>query len=130
MRVRPEAFDADRQAGVVMFTPSRLDADGRRRVLAVQDTLGVMGQAMHTRFENTSIAMPENIAMGYWPELPRHIFDVRAGRDVTQGEFFTTADPAHDPDRKSVWTKTYWDIYHNVVTVSLLTPVYDADQFV
>jgi hypothetical protein len=125
VRTRAEGFDATRQAGVAIHSPARLDVDAKRRVLAAEDTLGRMGQALHTRFQNTWIIMPENLTMGYTPEVPRRIFETRPRRDFTQSELFTSAGPARNPERRSVWSATYWDGSANVAAITVTTPAYD-----
>ncbi len=128
LRSRASAFDPARQAGVVLMAPDRFDADRIRFVIGAQNTLEQMGRAMHVRFQNVWMILPENASLGYWPERPRWPFLPKAGFDFTEGDLFTLAAPAKNPDRKSVWTAVYED-HEGTAMVSVVRPAYDGDRF-
>jgi signal transduction histidine kinase/DNA-binding response OmpR family regulator len=129
LRSRPERFNPQRDAGMTIMQPDRLDDDTMRRVLAAQDTVEQMGRAMHTRFQNVWMILPEDIALGYWPEMPRWPFAARNRKDFTDNKLFTLAGPANNPSRESVWTDVYQDGTRKIAMVSVTLPVYDGDRF-
>ena len=60
LRNRPERFDGTRMPGV--FIPrGEADAELRRRILASYDVLAQYGPALHTRFTNTYVVLPEGV---------------------------------------------------------------------
>jgi PAS domain S-box-containing protein len=128
---RPDLYDPARMAGVGIHNPGLqiLDADLKRRVLAAQDTIEQMGQALHPRFQNTYLTMPENINIGYWPEEPKGPFTMRVAANYRASEVFRIADPERNPERKSVWSRMYRDRTKKAGLVSLSTPVYEQDRF-
>jgi anti-anti-sigma regulatory factor/HAMP domain-containing protein len=130
IRPRPERFDPRRDAAVVLNPPALLDAALMRRVLGAQDAIEQMGRAMHTRFQNTWMVMPENVSIGYWPEAPRWPFEISASTNFTTGTTFTLARPEENPERRPVWTGVYRDRTMDIVMTSAALPVYDGDRFV
>jgi len=129
VRTRPETFDPNRHAGTSIIDIKRLDDAAKRRVLAAHDTIEQMGRAMHTRFQNLWLLTPENVGMGYWPEMPRWPFDTKAGMDFTSDELFKLGGPEKNPERKPVWTEVYQDRSKKIAMVSVTYPLYDHDRF-
>lgn len=129
VRSRKDIFDPSRHAGTSIQNPARINADVQRRVLAAEDTAALHGAVMHIRFQNTWIILPENIAMGYWPEVPTWPFDTKAGYDFTADDLFQLAQPEKNKERKSIWTDVYLDRTRHVSVVSAAMPMYDGDRF-
>lgn len=129
VRTRPEKFDPNRHAGTAIIDIKRLDDSSKRSVLAAQDTIEQMGRAMHTRFQNLWLLTPDNVGMGYWPEMPRWPFDTKAGMDFTADELFKLGSPEKNPSRMPVWTEVYQDRSKKIAMVSVTYPLYDQDRF-
>jgi anti-anti-sigma factor len=130
IRSRLSLFDPQTVAGVAILDPSRLDMALARRVLAAQDTLEQMGHAMHIRFQNTWMAMPENVGSAYWPESPNSSYQYTPSTRLYETPIFKAASPKENPERKSIWTDTYEDPSTKQMMVSLVRPLYDGDQFI
>lgn len=129
VRSRKSIFNPVKDAGTSIQQPERLNPDVQRRVLSAEDTAAQLGAAMHVRFQNTWLILPENIAMGYWPEVPSWPFDTKAGYDFNADHLYQLASPEKNKERKSIWTDVYLDRTRQVSVVSAAMPMYDGDRF-
>ena len=129
VRSRAERFDPARHSGAAIIQPERLDDAARRRLLAAHDTLEQMGRAMHTRFQDVWMIMPENVSLGFWPETPQWPFARKAGYDFTKDMLYNLAGPAKNPERRPVWSDVYQDRSQKIAMVSVTRPAYDGDRF-
>jgi len=132
IRNKPAHFDGTRQVGVYIGKtqgkPLNLNADIRRRVLILYQLLMRYGPSWHNRFQDTYVTTPENIMVIYWPEIPTWVFDASADLYIPNEEYVWIADPQHNPKRKSVWSKLFYDKVSSIWMVSCETPVDIANQ--
>lgn len=129
MRTRKASFDPERDAGASVQHPAQMNPAAQRRLLAAEDTASHMGAAMHIRFQNTWMILPENVSLGYWPEAPTWPFETKAGFDFTADPMYKHAGPEHNTDRKSIWTDVYQDRTNQMSMVSAAMPMYDGSRF-
>ncbi|MFY0567743.1 HAMP domain-containing protein [Archangium lansingense] len=126
LRNRRELFDGTRMPGVFVPKDVTLDADFRRRLVAAYDVVSQYAPAFHVRFTNTGIMLPEGVVVGYWPEGPNYFQDLEATFSIKDFEYFTLAQPEHNPKRESVWTSIFEDPPTQTWMVTVTTPL-DVD---
>ena len=125
IRNRPELFDGTRQAGVYIDETLTINAEIRRRVVTFYELVTSYGKAWHNRFQNTTIIIPENILVVYWPEFPTWTQDVTTDFKLFE-EWKQIADKKHNPTQEALWTSVYYDTIAKDWMVSYVTPV-DVD---
>lgn len=94
----------------------------RNKVNISYHLLAQYGPAWTNRFESLYVAMPENVALLYWPGLPWGL-DAEPDLDITQEQWYTIATEEQNPQRSPVWTGLYFDKTAKDWMVSLETPV-------
>ncbi len=122
IRNQPENFDRSRQPGVYIGKNVKLNPEIRRLVLTLYHLVMSYGPAWHTRFQNTYINAPENIAVMYWPEVP-WAENAAADLDLPKEESYWLTDQNHNPTRKTICTGIYYDKVARNWMVSCETPV-------
>jgi signal transduction histidine kinase len=125
IRNRPELFDGTRQAGVYIYETLTINAEIRRRVVIFYELATSYGKAWHNRFQNTTIIIPENILVVYWPEFPTWTQDITTDFNLPE-EWGQIADKKHNPTQEALWTGVYYDTIAKNWMVSYVTPV-DVD---
>ncbi|ACA85124.1 multi-sensor hybrid histidine kinase [Shewanella woodyi ATCC 51908] len=98
------------------------DQTFRNKVNISYHLLAQYGPAWTNRFESLYVAMPENVALLYWPELPWGL-DAEPQLDITKEQWYTIATQENNPQRSPVWTGLYFDKTAKDWMVSLETPV-------
>ncbi len=116
-------FDGSREAFVFIGKDVKIDADIRRRVMVFMELSQEFGRAWHHKFQNLYFTTPENILVGYWPEVPDWAHNLPADMYMPNEEYVWIADKKHNPDRMSVWTGLFHDIGSKKWMSSLETPV-------
>ncbi|NQU57547.1 MAG: cache domain-containing protein, partial [Rhodospirillales bacterium] len=122
-RSRLKGFDGTREGFVFIDRKVVIDADIRRRVLTFLELSNEYGPAWHHLLQNVYFTTPENILVGYWPEVPTWAHDVDPELYMPDEEYVWVADMEHNPERKSVWTSLFYDTTGKIWMVSLETPV-------
>lgn len=131
MRLRPEYFDgtigADgiRRAGLSGFIGANLQnmTDELKRRLALSyHLLAEYGPAWHSRFINTTISMPENAMVMFWPDFPWGR-EVAADLDITAYSVVKSTLISQNPRRHPVWTPLYHDHTANAWMVTYQLPI-------
>jgi C4-dicarboxylate-specific signal transduction histidine kinase len=123
LRSRPEHFDGRRMPGVFVASGVPLDDELRRRLLASYDVLTQYGPALHARFIDTYITLPEKAIIIYWPESPTWAQDAAADSPLTTLELFTNSLPENNPQRRTAWAGIFADTVIGSWMVSVSTPV-------
>ncbi|MFY0571589.1 ATP-binding protein [Archangium lansingense] len=123
IRNRPEVFDGTRMPGVIVPKGVQLDAGLRQRILAAYDVLTQYGPALHTRFTNTYVVLPEDVLVLYWPERPKWIQDAESDMSFMPLEFYELSLPDKNPKRGTVWCGIYSDPVDKSWMVSVSTPL-------
>jgi len=123
IRSRPEHFDGQRMPGVFVAPDAVLDEEVRRRVLAAYDVLAQYGPALHTRFTNTYITLPEKVLAIYWPESPSWVLDAEPSSPLTSLELFTNSLPENNAQRQTAWCGIFADTVVKSWMVSVSTPL-------
>jgi two-component system, NtrC family, sensor kinase len=129
IRSRRQGFDGTRQTGVFIGRSAAVNADLRRRVVSIESTLQPAGRLVQRRFLNNWMILPENISVQFWPAHPNDVHEAPSDVDFVNSEFYTIADPPHNPGRKSLWTKQNIDPTTKECMVTLSTPIYDGERF-
>ncbi|MFY0573227.1 HAMP domain-containing protein [Cystobacter fuscus] len=111
------------------------DDDLRRRFVASFEVLAQHGPAMHVRFTNTYVSLPEGAISIFWPEYPDWCRKVAPRLSVVQAKKpKSTPEPSYNdlwrssqrdqnPERRMVWSSIYRDKVSKVWVVSISTPV-------
>ncbi|HYH99116.1 ATP-binding protein [Hyalangium sp.] len=123
VRSRAEHFDGTRMPGVFIAADAPLDEELRRRILAAYDVLAQYGPALHTRFTNTYITLPEKLFAIYWPESPSWVLDAETAPPLTSLELFTISLPENNPQRQTAWCGIFADTVIKSWMVSVSTPL-------
>ena len=122
IRNRPEIFDGTRQAGVYIDKNLTINADIRKQAVTFYKLATSYGKAWHNRFQNTSIIIPDNILVIFWPELPTWTQDATADFELPE-EWRQVADKKYNPMQEALWTGIYYDAVAKNWMVSYVTPI-------
>ncbi|MBC8338639.1 MAG: PAS domain S-box protein [Alphaproteobacteria bacterium] len=122
-RTRLEGFDGEKQAFGFIGPQVTIDADIRRRVVIFNELSIAYGPPWHHQLQNVYFTAPENILVGYWPEVPTWAHDVSPDLFMPDEEFMWAADKKHNPSRDTVWTGLFYDETGKTWMVSVETPV-------
>ncbi|WPB78516.1 ATP-binding protein [Archangium violaceum] len=123
VRNRPELFDGTRMPGLMVPQGVPLSEGLRRSILAAYDVLAQYGPALHTRFINTYVVLPENALVLYWPERPTWTQDAESTQSFLGLEFYELSEPGKNPHRKTIWCGIYSDPVDRSWMVSVSTPL-------
>ncbi|QRO02897.1 HAMP domain-containing protein [Archangium violaceum] len=134
IRCRLEHFDGTKMPGGMVSAGFEPDADLLRRFLASYDVLAQHGPAMHVRFANTFISLPEGAVSVYWPEYPDWCRKVGSKLSVVQSkskgtpssksnELWLSSQRDKNPERQTVWSSIYREKVSKNWMVSVSTPL-------
>lgn len=123
VRARRGEFEGARDQFVFIGPKVNIDADIRRRVMLAWDLSREFGPPWHHRLQNLYFTMPENILVGYWPEVPDWAHRASADLSIPDEEYFWVSDKTHNPERKTVVTGLFFDPPSQSWMVSVETPV-------
>ncbi len=123
IRNRLDGFDGTRRAFAYIDKSITPDADLRRRVLAFYHLSNQFGPAWNERFENLYFTTPENILVGYYPDVPDYAHTSGPDLDMRTEEWVWIADKKHNPERKMAWTGVLYDPRADLWMISGETPV-------
>ena len=123
IRNRLENFDGTTQPFSYIGKQAINNADLRRRVVTFYDLSNEFGPAWHHRLQNIYFTTPENILVGYWPEVPSWAHDATADLYMPNEEYVSIADKKQNPDRKTAWTGLFYDAVAQAWMASVETPV-------
>ncbi len=105
------------------FSPKMTLTPSLRRVaMIVTDLLSQYGPAWRSRFFDAYAFTPEELFLGYWPEVLWYP-QATSGYEMASQEWFYVADLQHNPHRQTVWTGAYYDEISKVWLVSCVTPL-------
>lgn len=93
----------------------------RLSVIAV-DLLSQYGPAWRSRFFDMYVFTPEELFLGYWPEVLWYP-ETTSGYKMSQQEWFYLADLQHNPRRQTTWTGAYYDEVSKIWLISCVTPL-------
>ena len=122
-RNRLEGFDGTRDAFAYIGKQVKIDTSLQHRLLTFLDLSNQFGPAWHHRLQNVYFTTPDNILVGYWPDVPNWAHDLSADFYMPDEEFIWAANPENNPERLTVWTGLYYDISGETWMVSVETPV-------
>ncbi len=123
IRNRLEGFDGTKEAFAYIGTQAKIDADLRRQLLIYLDLSNQYGPAWHHRLQNVYFTTPDNILVGYWPQVPDWAHGTSADYYMPDEEFIWVVDKKHNPSRKTVWTGLFYDKPSGAWMVSVETPL-------
>ncbi|HYO69510.1 MAG TPA: histidine kinase, partial [Archangium sp.] len=123
VRNRAEGFDGTRMPGLFVPRGVRLDTDVRRRILASYDVLAQYGPALHTRFTDTYVTLPEGPLILYWPARPTWCLEAAPDFSVVDLPLFPISRPENNPERKTVWSEVFVDTVAHSSMASASTPL-------
>ncbi len=135
IRCRLENFDGMKMPGGMVSEGVEPDDDLRRRFVASFDVLAQHGPAMHVRFTNTYISLPEGAISIYWPDYPDWCRKVapmlsvvrtrksQANPPSDSSELWRSSQRDKNPERRMVWSNIYRDKVSKGWVVSISTPV-------
>lgn len=99
----------------------------KRRLVLAHRLLGEYGPAWSNRFINTTVSMPENAMVMYWPAFAWGL-EVRADLDMTAYSVVRSTLQEFNPARRPVWTPLYHDHTAKAWMVTYQLPVDHAGQ--
>ena len=123
IRNRLEGFDGTKEAFAYIGTQANIDAALRRQLLTYLDLSNQYGPAWHHRLQNVYFTTPDNILVGYWPQVPDWAHGTSADYYMPDEEFIWVADKKHNPSRETVWTGLFYDKPSGAWMVSVETPL-------
>lgn len=130
-RLKPDYFrgkvdgDGLLRYGMTGFVGNKLldiPPELKRRLLLSYKLLAEYGPAWHNRFINTTVAMPENAMVMFWPGFAWGL-EVEAGLDMTAFSVVRSTMLAENPGRKPVWTPLYHDHTADAWMVTYQLPI-------
>lgn len=124
IRTRWEKYDGREDAGVYIPPGHPINPAFKTFIVTLMDIAVTYGKTFRTHFQGTYFITPQNVLVIHWPETPFWARDVPANFDMTKEEYFWVADAAHNPERKTVWTRMFYDKLSNRWMTSGETPVY------
>jgi signal transduction histidine kinase len=129
IRNRPDTPDYTQAATLFLDDGVEVTAAVQRRVLVAYDLATNFGKAWIAQFPNFYILAPENFSVGYWPTFD---WAAEAGPDFYEPdeEYFKISTPEANPERKTVWTGTYYDSVSKDWLVSAVSPLYIDDRHI
>ncbi|MFV3076015.1 diguanylate cyclase domain-containing protein [Niveispirillum fermenti] len=99
----------------------------QRRMVLTYRLLGEYGPAWSNRFINTTVSMPENAMVMYWPAFAWGL-EVRADLDMTAFSVVNSTLQEANPARRPVWTPLYHDHTAKAWMVTYQLPVDHAGR--
>ncbi len=130
-RLRREYFDGviNREgvghkgmSGFIGANQQNIPAELKRRLVLSYHLLAEYGPAWNSRFINTTISMPENAMVMYWPAFAWGL-EVEANLDMTAFSVVRSTMFAENPQRRAVWTPLYHDHTAKAWMVTYQLPV-------
>ncbi|WP_224372128.1 ATP-binding protein [Hyalangium versicolor] len=123
VRPRRESFDGTQMVGVFIphGVPDSLSL--RRHLLAAYDVAAQYGPAFEGRFLNTYIVLAEGATVFWWPQHPQWAFEAPPDYPILDGEYYTIALPAQNPERRTAWTGVYRELTTQSWMVTASTPL-------
>ncbi|MCC6206950.1 MAG: EAL domain-containing protein [Gammaproteobacteria bacterium] len=108
--------------GGFISSGTQITPDLKRRAVLALTLLAKRGPSWRVRFPNLYVSLPEKVSLDYWPAVT-WTQNASAELDLSQEEWFYIADPAHNPERKPVWTGIYYDAPAKAWMVSCEVPI-------
>jgi two-component system NtrC family sensor kinase len=118
-----QGFDGTRLPQIFVARDVPVDDDLRRRLLAAYEVTAQYGPALHVRFTDTYVMLPEGALVMYWPKAPTWSRDVEATYSFAALDYFTDSLVQNNPGRKTSWTNVYEDEPSKVWLSSSTTPL-------
>jgi two-component system NtrC family sensor kinase len=123
VRPRRESFDGTQMVGVFIPLGVPVDLALRRNLLAAYDVAAQYGPAFESRFINTYIILEGGACVFWWPQRPNWAFEAAPDYPIQEGEYYTIALPAQNPERRTAWTGIYWEPTARSWMVTAATPL-------
>jgi len=122
-------FDGTREGFGYIGNTANIDRELQRRVLIFLELSNRFGPAWHHHLQNVYFTAPENLLVGYWPEVSSWAHDANSELYIPNEEFAWVADIAHNPARETVWTGLFYDETGKTWMASAETPVdFEGEQ--
>ena len=122
-RNRLSGFDGTRDAFAYIGRDVKINTTLRHQLLTYFDLSNQFGPAWHHRLQNVYFTTPDNILVGYWPEVPNWAHDLSADYYMPDEEFIWATNMENNPERKTIWTGLFYDLASEVWMVSVETPI-------
>jgi signal transduction histidine kinase len=123
IRNQLQGFDGTRMPQVFVAKDVPVDDDFRRRLIAAYEVTAQYGPALHVRFTDTYVMLPEGALVMYWPKAPTWSRDVEATYSFSTLDYFTQSLVQNNPRRETTWTGVYEDEPSKVWLTSSSTPL-------
>jgi signal transduction histidine kinase len=117
-------FDGKKTSGIYLNAGSSVTKEVMAKILAGYDISTRMGPAFHHNFQDTYFTYPENGIVLYWPEFPKWAVDLNETYDVRNEEYYAVATEKHDPEKKTIWSRLFYDKVSKTWMVTASTPIY------
>lgn len=121
-------FNSQTTPGVWVNYKTKLTATDRQLINTIFQTLQAGGPSIYPTFQNIYFNAAANYTVVYWPnylcaqQIPRHL-------TFAEKIYFKTAAPQENPQKRTVWTASYYDPIGNNWFTSCLIPIYYQNQF-
>ncbi|MGV8162910.1 MAG: ATP-binding protein [Candidatus Nanoarchaeia archaeon] len=114
-------------AGTMIYSNYDLTSENKLEMQALQKYTKIYADSTSTVFSNRYFSFEA----GYNSMYPDAWIYESGHDDLFKEElWYYVADPVHNPLRESVWTPVYYDTVIGSWMVSLITPIYDGDNFI
>ena len=122
-----DVMDSKDIAGVMLYSRYNATNENKLIMLSLQRYVKTYADSTNIIFINRYFTFEA----GYDSMYPNEWIYESGHDDVVQEElWYYIADPAHNPNKKSVWTPAYYDSVLDQWMVSLITPIYDGNTFI
>jgi signal transduction histidine kinase len=121
-----DAYGTEDIAGVMIYSNYNLTPENKKAMLQLQQDTKIYADAVKAYFTNFYFQFKG----GYQSMYPKEWIFEDQHTSLFQDElWYYIADPVHNPERKSVWTPTYYDAILEKWMVSLISPIYVNNTF-
>ena len=122
-----ENFGNDDVAGVMLFSNYNITDDKKKIMLALSRDLKTYTISTNKVFINRYTTFENGIDAIYPNEW---IFERAHNASFKDEIWYYIVNPENDPERESKWTPAYYDAVLGYWMVSLITPIYEGNEFI
>lgn len=112
--------------GVILYADYVLTDDIKKIMLELDENLKIYSFSTQGLFFNKYVILKSGVSAVYEKDW---MLEVASDHDFSSDVFYYIVDPEHEPARESRWTPVYYDSILGYWMTSLITPVYNNNEF-